>query len=427
MIVRGSIERLSWRGHGVLPVEDGRWLEVPGTAIGEVVEVAPDGRRGRLLRVLEPAPERVDPGCDQSPGCPGCPLRHLSAEARAAAKLDAHRATLARLADLPAVPSRLISPAPLDGYRARARARPQATPTGIVLGMRAHPGSSGVDLTRCPAQTDGTRALLRWIESTARQHAVPWSLEPDTPGLIEVEVEGDLRDGRVRLLCSAPTWDAIFCAALPSGVQLYRQVMGNRGPGPAVHLAGPPHVEWRHAGRAFRVTAPAWRPHSPHSVTALGQTVLDLLQLAPDHRLLDIGCGVGTLSLDLAARCAQVLGIDIERAAVQDASVNAQAHGIDNAIFQVGDAAHVTRRLLRRGRRFDRVLVHMMRRPLTGATLRQMSLLGARRLVYLAPSVASFARDLAERGPWRVEQVVFIDQLPGTVHLLSAGVLTRDG
>ena len=47
-----------------------------------------------------------------------------------------------------------------------------------------------------------------------------------------------------------------------------------------------------------------------HFVPALGQPVLDLLQLQPGERILDLGCGDGVLTEKLVALGAQVIGID---------------------------------------------------------------------------------------------------------------------
>jgi len=47
-----------------------------------------------------------------------------------------------------------------------------------------------------------------------------------------------------------------------------------------------------------------------HFVPALGQPVLDLLQPQPGERILDLGCGDGTLTEKLVALGAEVVGID---------------------------------------------------------------------------------------------------------------------
>ena len=336
---------------------------------------------------------------------------------------------MARLGGIdPLPPTRVLTGAPTDGYRARARARPALDGDTIVLGMSAHPGHAPIRLDACPAQTAGTRALLERAQQIVGAVGAPWSIEPDAPGVRSVEVEGTPADGRVSLLVSAATWDAALADAMADlpGVQLTRSVLGARGPGPFVTLRGPASARWACEDDTFRVTAPAWRPHSPQSVPALRGAILELLDPQATDDLLEIGCGVGTSSLPLARRARSLLGIDMERAAVGDATANAAHAGLSNAVFQVGDADQAARRLIRRGRRFDRLLVHLMRRPLGGPTLRRLTLLGAHRLLYITPSVASLARDLADRGAWRVEQIVFLDQLPGTVHLLCLCVLVHD-
>ena len=391
------------------------------------VRVLPDGRDGRLLEVLDPAETRVDPGCVQAVGCPGCPLRHLAPARRASVKHETHRGALTRLGGLdPIPPTRLITAAPLDGYRARARARPVMHGDAIVLGMPAHPEHAPIRLADCPAQTEGTRALLTLARAIVEATDMPWSIEPDAPGARSVEVEGTPDDGRISLLVSASDWDGALTDAIGShpGVQLTRSVLGARGPGPWITLHGPSAARWRCEDDVFRITAPAWRPHSPQSIPVLQRLIVELLDPQSSDALLEIGCGVGTSSLPLARQARSLLGIDMERAAVIDAAANAAQAGQTNTTFQVGDADHVVRRLIGRGRRFDRLLVHLMRRPLGGPTLRRLTLLGARRLVYITPSVASLARDLADRGAWQIEQIVFVDQLPGTVHLLCVCVLT---
>ena len=65
----------------------------------------------------------------------------------------------------------------------------------------------------------------------------------------------------------------------------------------------------------------------------------DFLQphLSPSTHLLDVGCGSGELSLDLAAMVDHVTGVDVEQEEI-DAARRAMADGaIKNADFQVGD------------------------------------------------------------------------------------------
>lgn len=72
-------------------------------------------------------------------------------------------------------------------------------------------------------------------------------------------------------------------------------------------------------------------------VSAQGAPLVDLLDPRPGERVLDLGCGTGVLTGEIAARGAQVLGIDGSAAMIEKAI--AQHPGLD---FIVGDGHDFT-------------------------------------------------------------------------------------
>lgn len=78
-----------------------------------------------------------------------------------------------------------------------------------------------------------------------------------------------------------------------------------------------------------------------HSWRTAGNSAAYLLdELRPGQRLLDVGCGPGTITLDLARRVApgQVTGIDVSPEVLAAAEQLRVRQGIDNAVFEAGDA-----------------------------------------------------------------------------------------
>jgi ubiquinone/menaquinone biosynthesis C-methylase UbiE len=61
--------------------------------------------------------------------------------------------------------------------------------------------------------------------------------------------------------------------------------------------------------------------------------------LASGMELLDVGCGPGTLTTDLAVRVApgRVIGVDVASDVVEQARAHARGRGVDNVSFCVGD------------------------------------------------------------------------------------------
>ena len=68
-----------------------------------------------------------------------------------------------------------------------------------------------------------------------------------------------------------------------------------------------------------------------------------LPHLEPGMRLLDLGCGPGTISVGLADAVAPgaLHGVDMEASQIEMASAAAKAGGHDNAAFQAGDATEL--------------------------------------------------------------------------------------
>lgn len=66
--------------------------------------------------------------------------------------------------------------------------------------------------------------------------------------------------------------------------------------------------------------------------------VLELFGPAAGDRVLDLGCGWGTISFALSPRVLEVVGIDYAEAAIAECEANLQGLGCENVSFRVGDA-----------------------------------------------------------------------------------------
>ena len=60
-------------------------------------------------------------------------------------------------------------------------------------------------------------------------------------------------------------------------------------------------------------------------------------ELTGDEVVWDLYCGTGTISLFLASKAAEVVGVELNTAAVEDARKNARDNGIENATFVTSD------------------------------------------------------------------------------------------
>lgn len=65
--------------------------------------------------------------------------------------------------------------------------------------------------------------------------------------------------------------------------------------------------------------------------------------------VLDLYCGVGTITLAMAKAAGRVIGVEVEPQAVADAQDNARRNGVQNAEFFCGDAGQAALSLREQG------------------------------------------------------------------------------
>jgi 23S rRNA (uracil1939-C5)-methyltransferase len=155
---------------------------------------------------------------------------------------------------------------------------------------------------------------------------------------------------------------------------------------------------------------------------------IELLEVGPGDRVLDLYCGLGNFTLPLARRAAAVVGVEGEAGLIERARANARLNGIENAAFHVADLSVAPDRTLpwMRGG-FDKVLLDP---PRVGAreVLSAVAHLAPRRVVYISCHTGSLARDLGvltqEHG-FRLRAAGVLDMFPHTTHVESMAVLER--
>jgi 23S rRNA (uracil1939-C5)-methyltransferase len=153
---------------------------------------------------------------------------------------------------------------------------------------------------------------------------------------------------------------------------------------------------------------------------------LDLLDVQPGERVLDLFCGLGNFTLPLARASGDgaVVGVEGDAGLVARARGNAQRNGMANVQFHVADLAQglVGQPWLKAG--FDKLLLDPAR---SGAieVLKQLPLKGLKRIVYVSCHPGSLARDagwLVNEAGWTLREAGVMDMFPHTAHVESIAV-----
>ena len=194
-------------------------------------------------------------------------------------------------------------------------------------------------------------------------------------------------------------------------------------------LWGPGYIEDELCGCRFLISPVSFYQVNPAQTEKLYNCAVKAANLTKDSFVLDAYCGTGTIGLVAAKRSGcRVLGVESNRAAVQDAIRNAKRNGIANARFVAEDAGRFMQKLAQSNEAEpDVVFMDPPRAGSDHAFLSSLLQLAPRRVVYISCNPETQARDLKElvAGGYRVESVQPVDLFPYTKHVETVASLVR--
>ena len=436
------------QGLGTAP--SGYTVFVPFSAPGDRVkvrmrEVKRTYARADILEVLSPGAQRVAAPCPVAGRCGGCSWQHLAYPAQLEAKRRFLSEALARIGGLAGVPVEevLASPRTL-GYRNKAQVPFSPRPGGgFEMGFFAEGSHRVVPLPEsgCAIQPGGANRALKAAEALLRSSGVPAYDEGSGEGELRHLLARVNSAGQVMLVfvTRGPVSKALKVAAesLRKEMPELVSVLHNRQPSPGNLilggetrlLAGQDHLVEELGGLRFKVSATSFFQVNSLQVEAMWSLLLGSREWSGKEGVLELYCGVGTLSLPLAKACGRLLGLESSAGAVRDARENAALNGVGNAsFFQLGAEAGFDL-AEKQGFKPEVLVVDPPRKGLEPGLTAEILKHRPAEILYVSCDPASLARDLGAlaRGGYGVERVRPLDLFPQTYHVESVTCLKWRG
>jgi len=398
---------VSGMAHGgdALARHEGKVIFIPYVLPGEevVVELTEERAsysRARLVEVLTPSPDRVEPRCLHYGTCGGCQWQHIAYERQSALREEVLRSQLKRIAHLPSVLVRPTLAAP-DPWWYRNHVQLHLEKQG-KLGFMGTDGRSVIPITECHIM-----------------HALLWDtfvgLEIDFPELERVSLRAGIATGeQLVVLESVGAQAPAIEVDVPISCVL---LLGDDTP---VTYVGNSYVTERIGSRSLRVSATSFFQANTSQTERLVRTVEEYLDPQGRECLLDLYCGVGTLGLALAGRVSEVIGIDSNEAAIADAKFNAE--GMTNVTFLEGSAEQVLPSI---EQPIDLVILDPPRQGASKECLAALTTLSVPRIIYVSCDPATLARDVGSLGQsgYQLVEVQPVDMFPQTYHVETVALL----
>ena len=430
-------------GQGIAKI-DGCVVFIPNALQGEICLVRIEKAQktwasGKITQILTKSPHRVNRKCPVAKLCGGCDFWHMDYEEECRLKAQRVRQALNRIGGENIENLPIMGAPSLTGYRNKA-----VYPVGCHNG-KAYAGFFRAG-THQIVENDGCLILFPQadqVKNAVIHHANRFHI----PVYDETTHQGLLRHIFVRrgwisgeLLVNL-TVNGRKYPHFRELAEMLREIPGfstlvlsvNQKPGNSVLgdekivLYGPGYIEDTLCGLRFRLSARSFYQVNHPQAEKLYEAAICQAGITKEDLVLDLYCGVGTITLCMAKAAKKVIGVEVVEAAVRDARENALRNGIENAEFFCGDAGKAALTLEKEGIRPDVVVVDPPRKGLNADAIEALSRMAPRKIVYVSCDPATLARDVAllkEKG-YRLLSAQAADLFPRCAHVESIVCLVK--
>ena len=420
---------------------DGMVVFVQGGIRGEACDVRLThvGRSalwGRVEEVVNPSPARIFPRCLHYTKCGGCQFRHMNYAEELEAKRIRVEDALRRLGGADIHVSAILGAEQVDRYRNKAQFPVAKGPRIGFYRPRSH---DVIDVDDCLLQGEAAARLRGAVKEWMAEYSIPAYNERTFTGLVRHVYVRTNRAGR-SLCCllvngrGVPREAELVRALRRAEPNLAGIVLGVNEKHNNVILGDSYRALWGEdflsdtlCGLTFRLSVPSFYQVNPAQTEVLYGKALEFAGLTGAETVLDLYCGIGTISLVMARKAGMVWGAEVVPQAVDDAIANAQRNHIENARFLCADAGEAARYLEGEGVRPDVVCVDPPRKGLAEDVVDTIADMGPQRVVYVSCDPGTLGRDVkrfAGRG-YTLKRAVAVDMFPRTAHVETVVLLSK--
>ena len=354
---------------------------IPGEdVLAEVVRQRRNRILARVVEVINPSPERVEPPCPYFGACTGCQWQHIRYEHQ----LRLKRKMIQEVMQEAGIPASLVAP---------------VVPAPQVFGYRNH--------VRFTVGPQGALGFVNWqsrrfvpVDQCLLMH--PWINQTLS------QLQGRCKE----------TTQLSIRYGVNTGQWLIQPTL--RSPEASLE-SGQKHYEEALAGRRFRISAASFFQVNTAQAERVAQLVRERLALTGQELVVDAYAGVGTFAVLLAPFARKVIAIEEAPSAIQDAQINIQ--GLNNVELAEAKTEHLL------GALPERPDALVLDPPRVGCHLQALSAVLLRppqRVVYVSCNPQALAHDLRIllHGPFILEEVLPIDLFPQTHHVECLATLS---
>lgn len=429
-----EIKKLGINGEGIGYI-DRKIVFVPGALPQEevVVDIVKQARgysEGKLVQVIKPSKDRVNPRCRENDRCQGCTMLHLNYFKQLTAKKEAVRESIRKYTEYDlsnTVFKDVVASNKQEGFITSVNLPIVEFRGRISFGIYQRDSKYLTIMTKCFKQHPMINECLVKLEEILTENKCKIYNDKFRTGLRFLKVKlidrkiqlvfitgrDGLKDELVKKISEIPHVSSIFMSVNTSKHQEFDELGYSK-------LYGLTKLELYDDKNKYLVSV---KSKLPENIDMMWKQISTIKSLAKDsQKIISLNCGIGLLEHNLDQ---EIVAIDEKRYQIDDAKLNAKYLKRDNVTFVAGDLDNKIVTYAKK-KIYDTLIIQNERFGLSDAIKDTIKIAKFKTIIYSCQSHSTLAKDLADlQKYYHLERIVGLDTSCHNSYLTTIVKLVR--
>ncbi len=403
------IDNLDHYGRGIGRI-DGHPIFIEDALPGEIVDVditisKKNYFEGRVVNYIKTNSKRISSECPYFGQCGGCQLMMLPYEEQLSYKSNKVKEILKKFAD---IPERIISeiiPSINTNYRNKVTLQ-----VDKQIGLYKNNSYDLIPIDSCLIVSKAINNVIDIIKHKILldniKQIVIRSSETTNETMVILVGSGKINEQSVII-----NLKDVCSSIVVSDNHKYRTIYGND------------YIHELIGKYKYVISPDAFFQVNTKQAEKLYTKINEYACLTGKETVLDLYCGTGTIGIFVSEKAKHIVGIEINKYAIEDARKNAIINNITNIEFKCGDVKDIISQI---NTKIDVVIVDPPRSGLDKEAINNLLKIKPTKIIYVSCDPVTLARDLKIlKEYYDINEVTPVDMFPQTYHVENVVLLMK--
>ena len=440
-----NIIDLGHKGEGIGKIEN-MAIFINGAILGDqvlakIVKLKKNYAIGELIKITKKSDYRVDSVCSISEKCGGCQIIEMDYTEQLKFKKNLVKENLKRIGNIDVEVEEIIGMKNPYNYRNKAQIPIGKLNKKVIMGFYEMNSHKIVDSDDCKIQDERNTLIINIIKNFVETFNISIYNEEKSKGLLRhivTRVGNKTGDIMIILVVNGnelPNSD-ILVETLKDKIDGVKSIVlsinkskGNKILGDKTKVIYKnDYIEDYIGDIKFKISTNSFYQVNSSQTYALYKKAVEYAGINKNDVVLDLYCGIGSISLFLAKEAKKVIGVEVVESAIKNAKENALLNNINNVEFILGKAEDELPNIFKKGEKPSTIVVDPPRKGLDSKVIDTIIKMSPNNIVYVSCNPSTLARDLKlfNDNGYNIDKVSCVDMFPHTSHVECIVLMSRN-